>query len=740
MTDNTQHPSIPSPVLPLDLDDFTYEQVETKEQIGTGGDANVYRAIVSQNDIEHTIAVKEPRFEGTIQQEVIERFEKEAETWSKLDDHPNVVTVYSWGAKSLPWLGLEYMDGGTLESHLGDLAIEEALWLAGRIAEGIQQGHRHGVAHLDLKPSNILLRDTPDGKFSYPKVSDWGLAQLLLEHSKSVEGLSPMYAAPEQFDTEEYGKTDNITDIYQFGTILYALCTGEPPFTGSATSVMQDVLTEVPTPPSKYNQEISKKLDEIILKSLSKNKEDRYESITLLRTQLDNQFNQYSGFEAFENVEEVEGTVSINKTSSADQPTEQPKRTPSKNSESSSIVSRRAALGTLGVSTVGAGAFALSQFMDEKPTPPNPPSTSVDLERIWSLPDLSGNSITSNVAAWRFEDSVFVGQYEQQSPNKFMRVGSGGSVLWSDSNIPDSHTPVASDFATDGTNIILGLSRESSYTFQSEYDDSNDGALIYCYDAEEGNKKWEYQTASGVGRFTLKAVDIINEVVVAAVDGLIDENKIAIHGIDISSGELIWTTTNLLQEQNISEIQDIIAYDSNVYVGTSYGMFVLDSTSGEKINQERSEISPRYSLTREDNIVYGGGLSYASAFNLDSLTNEWRADISGSTNAEVGEFNFCLTTRNGYVYSLNKETGEQNWRQRVQGRSGDICLTSDYVWVSDSEGLVRGYRSTTGERTISPRVFAEGEGAADEDIPLVGWEDTLFIGGTESGKFRIING
>ena len=101
-----------------------------------------------------------------------------------------------------------------MEAHLGDLAIEEALWLAGRIAEGIQQGHRHGVAHLDLKPSNVLLRDTPDGKFPYPKISDWGLAELLLDQSKGVEGLSPPHAAPEQFDTDEYGNTDNITDIY----------------------------------------------------------------------------------------------------------------------------------------------------------------------------------------------------------------------------------------------------------------------------------------------------------------------------------------------------------------------------------------------------------------------------------------------------------------------------------------------------------------------------------------------
>lgn len=748
MANGNHHSSIPAPVIPSDLNDFTYEQIETKDQIGTGGDANVYRAIVSQNDAEYTIAVKEPRFEGTIQQEVMERFEKEAETWNKLDDHSNVVTVYSWGVKALPWLGLEYMDGGTLESYLGNLAIEEALWLAGRIAEGIQQGHRHGVAHLDLKPSNVLLRETPDEKFPYPKVSDWGLAKLLLDHSKSVEGLSPTYAAPEQFDTEEYGKTDNLTDIYQFGTILYALCTGEPPFTGSATSVMQDVLTEVPTEPSNHNSEISDELDNIILKALSKNKRDRYESITLLRTRLDNQFNEYSGVEAFNDLDGTEGSVSISKTKSVGQATGQHEVASGDSSQDSSILSRRAALTTLGLGTVGAGATGLSQlgmFQQSGQTGQNQTDDSTetvgDFEQDWSLPDLSEKSLISNVAAWSFEDSVLVGQYGAESSNKFMRVAKDGSILWSDSNIPDSHTPYQSNFATDGTHIILGLPRESSFTFQPEYEDSNDGALVCCYDAEEGSKKWEYQTPSGTGRFFLKAVDISNNIVVAAVEGKQDRDGIAVHGIDLASGESAWMNTNFLEAENVTMITDMITYNSNCYVSTFYGMFVLDIASGEKINQQGkgSEKRPYYDIKREENIIYGTDTSYALAFDLDSLTNKWETDIGtgNGKNTQVGENNIFVDDNSGYIYSFDKRTGRQNWRKRVQGRTVDTGLTSDHLFVSDTNRVVRGYQSGTGNRTISPRVFAKDEGAAREQIPLAAWEDDIFIGGSESGKFTV---
>jgi serine/threonine protein kinase len=185
------------------------------------------------------------------------------------------------------------MDGGTLESKIGEVGVEEALWVSGRVADGVYHGHRHGVAHLDIKPTNVLLRETGAGTWDYPKVSDWGLAKMLLDHSNSIEGISPTYAAPEQFDSEQYGTTDDITDVYQIGAVAYALLTGEPPFTGSSAAVMQGVLQEEPTPPSVANPDVPREVDEVVMKALSKEKEDRYESSVILRKELEGLFEGY---------------------------------------------------------------------------------------------------------------------------------------------------------------------------------------------------------------------------------------------------------------------------------------------------------------------------------------------------------------------------------------------------------------------------------------------------------------
>jgi outer membrane protein assembly factor BamB len=260
-----------------------YGTLTDEETIGGGGNADVTKAILPTPTGDVTLAMKRPRMQGTLHTDAVERLLAEAETWDKLDDHDHVVGVVDYGAEPLPWIAMEYMDGGHLGARAGDLEFEQALWTALGITKGVRHAHRKGVAHLDLKPENVLFRSVEDA-WDVPKVADWGLSKHLLEHSKSVEGLSPQYAAPEQFD-EEYGAADDLTDVYQLGAVLYELFTGRPPFEGKPAKVMHRVLHESPTPPSDV-ADVPEALDDVLLTALATEKGDRYESVLYLRDAL----------------------------------------------------------------------------------------------------------------------------------------------------------------------------------------------------------------------------------------------------------------------------------------------------------------------------------------------------------------------------------------------------------------------------------------------------------------------
>jgi len=264
--------------------EFAYDDFEKEELIGSGGNADVYRAVATVDGEEWTIALKEPRVQGTLHTEAIERFVSEAETWDKLDDHANIVSVVDYGSAPMPWIALEYMESGGLGSIAPELDFGGKLRVAVRITDAVWHAHQRGIAHLDLKPANILFTRDPDGR-PLPKVADWGLAKMLLEHSQSVEGLSPQYSAPEQFDRGTYGPADNQTDVYQLGVIFYELFTGEHPFEGPAPEVMHSILHEAPDPPSDRDPSADV-LDEILLTAMATDKSDRYEAVVYLRDAL----------------------------------------------------------------------------------------------------------------------------------------------------------------------------------------------------------------------------------------------------------------------------------------------------------------------------------------------------------------------------------------------------------------------------------------------------------------------
>jgi serine/threonine protein kinase len=263
-----------------------YDDFDRGEKIGSGGNADVYKTTLAHRETEQPIAVKEPRMQGTVTAQVVDRFAAEAETWSKLDSHRHILSVLGYGSSPIPWIALEYMNRGDLSNVQSQLNQDQQIRVATQVADGVWHAHQRGIAHLDLKPQNILVESTDGETQPTAKVTDWGLSKMLLDNSASIEGLSPQYSAPEQFDSDSFGKPDNQTDIFQLGTVFYELFTGQHPFQGSTTQAMHGILNDSPATPSDHSPELPDGTDEILLKAISKDKSDRYEAVVNLRDDL----------------------------------------------------------------------------------------------------------------------------------------------------------------------------------------------------------------------------------------------------------------------------------------------------------------------------------------------------------------------------------------------------------------------------------------------------------------------
>ncbi|MFB6183576.1 MAG: UvrD-helicase domain-containing protein [Haloarculaceae archaeon] len=266
------------PNVTLDYQDIAKES----SPIGRGGDGVVHGASVHANGDEYFVAIKEPNRRDTLHKETVERFLNEADVWAQLDDHDYVVDVVDWGSNPLPWIAMEYMDGGDMRSRVGSLPFDQAVWTARTITTAVRHAHNRGVRHYDLKPQNILFRSVADSYWDVPKVADWGLAEEALRPGASTDELTPAYAAPEQL-FDEYGEPDHRTDIYQLGLLCYELFTGRRAFGGDQTRVRSQPLI----PPSDVVGSLPRAIDDVIASALATDPDDRYEDVLDLRRDLD---------------------------------------------------------------------------------------------------------------------------------------------------------------------------------------------------------------------------------------------------------------------------------------------------------------------------------------------------------------------------------------------------------------------------------------------------------------------
>jgi serine/threonine protein kinase/tetratricopeptide (TPR) repeat protein len=260
------------------------------EQIGAGGMGLVFRA--SDQQLERDVAIKVLPPGMLADEAARKRFRREALTLAKLN-HPNIGTVYEFGSQEgLDFLVMEYVGGVAVDARLGSgpLVEKEVLRLGFQLADGLASAHEHGVIHRDLKPANMRL--TEDNRL---KILDFGLAQFVrqetdlgitasISESKQVTGTLP-YMPPEQLRGE---LTDQRSDIWSAGAVLYELATGRRPFPFAQVPRLIDaIMNKPPEMPSALNPKISPGLEMTILKCLDKDPERRYQSARELRVDLD---------------------------------------------------------------------------------------------------------------------------------------------------------------------------------------------------------------------------------------------------------------------------------------------------------------------------------------------------------------------------------------------------------------------------------------------------------------------
>lgn len=266
---------------------FSIEGIEFVRSIGRGGMGEVF--LVRQLDVNRIAALKILRMSHseTITVELYTRFQTEIEAMANCE-HDNIVSVYGCGEyEGLPYYTMQYVEGETLADKLKETPLDGkivARYLS-EVADAMSLAHRRGILHRDIKPSNVLIDSSDDRAL----VADFGLAKVLTEQGNATEtrgilGSAP-YMSPEQCKT---AAVDEAADIYSLGASLYHALTGRPPFQSShPAETMRQINEDDPVPVRSLVPSVSRDLETITLKCLEKRPTDRYQSMNVVRDELD---------------------------------------------------------------------------------------------------------------------------------------------------------------------------------------------------------------------------------------------------------------------------------------------------------------------------------------------------------------------------------------------------------------------------------------------------------------------
>jgi eukaryotic-like serine/threonine-protein kinase len=253
-------------------------------ELGRGGMARVFKA--TDTVLGRPVAVKVLAPQYAEDANFVTRFRREAQAAARLN-HRNLVGVYDTGSDDgTHFIVMEFVDARTLADFLAGgsrIMPDRAIELAEAVCDALAVAHAQGVIHRDIKPANIMV--TRSGEV---KVTDFGIARVTsnetVAQTAAVLGTAS-YLSPEQAQGQP---VDQRSDIYSLGCVLYEMVTGRPPFSAdSAVAVASKHVLETPTPPSRLNADVSPELEAVILRALSKNPDNRYQSAEEMKADLE---------------------------------------------------------------------------------------------------------------------------------------------------------------------------------------------------------------------------------------------------------------------------------------------------------------------------------------------------------------------------------------------------------------------------------------------------------------------
>ncbi|WP_194816643.1 Stk1 family PASTA domain-containing Ser/Thr kinase [Nocardia sp. XZ_19_385] len=262
---------------------------ELGEIIGFGGMSEVHKA--RDLRLSRDVAIKVLRADLARDPTFYLRFKREAQNAAALN-HPAIVAVYDTGEAEvdggpLPYIVMEYVDGDTLRDIVrgkGPLPPRRAMEVVADVCAALDFSHKAGIVHRDMKPANIMIN-----RAGAVKVMDFGIARALADSSNPMTQTAAVigtaqYLSPEQARGET---VDARSDVYSVGCVLFEILTGEPPFTGdSPVAVAYQHVREDPRLPSHVYAGVPRELDSVILKAMSKNPANRYQTAAEMRADL----------------------------------------------------------------------------------------------------------------------------------------------------------------------------------------------------------------------------------------------------------------------------------------------------------------------------------------------------------------------------------------------------------------------------------------------------------------------